>query len=179
MSLKNPKQAVLVVDVQEGLFRTPSAPLHQPAEMLARISEILSRARNLDVPILYTRFVGPPGSPLEDGASGSEIHAAVSPQAGDVVLLKDDSDAFLRTDLRQRLESLGVSTLVVCGLQSEFCVDSTCRTAYGHGLEVVLVEDGHTTSDSTALSGEQIVDHHNRTLGRAYVTVRPAAEVFS
>jgi nicotinamidase-related amidase len=170
---------LLVVDMQSGLFSAPSPELHDAAGILSRVAELIDSARSLGVPIIYTRFIGPPGSPLAEGDPASAIHATVAPRVGELVIPKDDSDAFLRTDLGDRLKELGAAPLIVCGLQSEFCIDSTCRTAYALGHRVVLVGDAHTTANSGPLTGAQIAAHHNRTLARVYVTVAPASEIFT
>jgi len=72
--------------------------------------------------------------------------------------------------------------LVVCGLQSEFCVDSTVRAALAQGYAVTLVKDGHSTLANGVLSAAQISAHHNATLAHlgSYgpkMRVLPAAEV--
>lgn len=54
--------------------------------------------------------------------------------------------------------------LVVCGFQSEFCVDTTTRRALALGYPVTLVADGHSTTDNGVLSAAQISAHHNATL---------------
>ncbi len=178
--MKQSEQSVLlVVDMQTGLFSQPSPALDDAAGVLSRVADLIDRARGLGVPIFYTRFCGPPGSPLAEDSPASSIHSAVAPRMGELVIRKDDSDAFLRTDLDDQLKELGAATLIVCGLQSEFCVDSTCRTGYALGYRVILVGDAHTTADSGQLSGAQIAEHHNRTLARAYATVTPASEVFT
>ena len=178
--MKQSEQLVLlVVDMQTGLFSELSPELNDAAGVLSRVADLIDSARGLGVPIIYTRFCGPPGSPLAEHSPDSAIHSTVAPRAGELVIQKDDSDAFLRTDLGDRLKELGTTTLIVCGLQSEFCIDSTCRTAYALGHRVVLVGDAHTTADSGPLTGAQIAEHHNRTLARAYVTVTPASEVFT
>ena len=169
--------ALLVVDVQEGLFSMPDFEMHRPTEFLSNVSDLVSRARTATVPVVYTQYCGPPGEPLTSDSRGSRIHAAVAPGEGDLVIRKDDSDGFVRTELQAELQRLQIRTLVVCGLQSEFCVDSTCRTAYGFGYKVVLVEDAHTTGDAGALTAQQIIDHHNQTLGRASVTLRRTADL--
>ncbi|HSR51707.1 MAG TPA: cysteine hydrolase family protein [Acidobacteriota bacterium] len=171
-------RALLVVDVQTGLFSPSSPKLKNATGLLGRITELIGRARQRGTPVIYTQFGGPSGTPLELDSPAAAIHPSVAPREDELVIHKDDSDAFLRTDLAERLKELGVETLIVCGLQSEFCVDSTCRTAYALGYQVVLVEDGHTTTDSDTLTGAQIADHHNRTLSRAYVTLSRAADVF-
>jgi len=53
---------------------------------------------------------------------------------------------------------------VICGLQSEFCVDSTTRRALALGYPVTLVSDGHSTLDNGVLTAAQISAHHNQTL---------------
>ena len=178
MPLTSESSALLVIDVQQGLFSLPGLDLHQPGELLSCIAALIARARSNGIPIIYTQYCGPPGNPLEAGSLGGQIHAAIAPLPGDLVIQKDDSDAFLRTELQAELERLGVTALVVCGMQSEFCVDTTCRSAYGLGYKVLLVQDGHTTGDAGSLRAEQIIEHHNQTLGRAYVTLRLAADVF-
>jgi isochorismate hydrolase len=79
------------------------------------------------------------------------------------------------------MQERGVSRLVICGLQTEFCVDTTVRQALPLGDSVTLVADAHSTSDG-ALRAEQVIAHHNRTLRwmTSYgprMEVKPAAEV--
>jgi nicotinamidase-related amidase len=95
------------------------------------------------------------------------------------VVTKRECDSFLRTTLQAELQDLGVQTLIVCGLQSEYCVDTACRRAHGLGYEVLLVRDGHSTGRAGALTGRQIVDHQNETLGGSFVTLCAAADVFA
>ena len=178
MTLTDPDAALLVVDVQQGAFDDGQPALHDSENVLVRISRLAARARALAIPVVYTQFGGPPGTPLATGSDAAKIHQSVAPHAGDLVIPKADSDAFLRTALHEALSSHGVTTLVVCGLQTEFCVDATCRSAYGLGYRVVLAQDAHTTADSPALTAAQIIEHHNRTLSTPYVTLTSTDELF-
>ena len=77
--------------------------------------------------------------------------------------------------------SLGITHLVVTGMQTEFCVDTTCRRAISLGLDVTLVSDAHTTVDA-AFPAELIIRYHNAVLPRLahpshHVAVRPSGEV--
>lgn len=174
----NDQTALLVIDVQKGSFCIPGVEIHQPEKFLLRVSALIEDARCHSVPVIYSQFCGPPGAPMSPGAPGHDIHPAVTPNQGDVVVPKDDSDAFLRSDLESVLHRLKVRRLIVCGMQSEFCVDATCRTAHGLGYEVVLVQDAHATADSASLKARDIEDHVNTTLGRAYVTLSQTDGVF-
>ena len=178
MPSNHDRPALLVIDVQEGSFTIPGATIDGPIEFLSRVSGLISSARRSGVPVVYSRFCGPSDTPMASGQPENRIHSAVAPLDGDVVVQKDDSDAFLRSDLQAVLDRLDVRTLIVCGMQSEFCVDATCRSAYGLGYNVVLVADAHATSDSPSLPAKQIVDHHNATLARAYVTLSHSVDVF-
>ena len=171
--------ALLVIDVQAGVFTIEGFRVHEVAHFLSCVSGLVSSARSAGVPVVYVQHCGPAGSSLERGSAGWELHASIAPVKGELVIQKLESDAFLGTNLQKELEGLGVTDLIVCGMQSEFCVDTTCRRAHGLGYRVTLVEDGHTTGDTDTLSAQQIIAHHNDTLGRGFVTLSRGEDVFS
>jgi len=77
---------------------------------------------------------------------------------------KTTPDAFLNTELENILTSLGIEQLVVCGMHTEFCVDTTTRRALSLGYPVILISDAHTSAGNAAISAEQVIAHHNVTL---------------
>ena len=97
------------------------------------------------------------------GAAGWFIHASVAPKPGDLVIEKTASDGFYQTNLQSELDRLAIERLVICGLQTEFCVDTTCRAAFSRGFEIVLAADAHTTMDAVA-PASIVVQHHNYAL---------------
>ncbi len=109
----------------------------------------------------------------------------IAPRDGDVLLGKRNADSFIGTDLDKRLRDLDVSRVVVTGLATEFCVDSTCRAALSRGYDLTLVEDGHSTpvpASDSLLSVESIVARYNQVLSWVdypdrEVSVIPAADV--
>lgn len=95
---------------------------------------------------------------------------------------KTAPDSFHNTQLHTLLHEHGISHLIICGMQSEFCVDTTTRRALALGYPVTLVADGHTTSDNRTLKAAQISAHHNETLSNIMsfgprATAVPAAGV--
>jgi hypothetical protein len=94
-----------------------------------------------------------------------------------VVVQKLHPDAFRDTSLPQELASRGIQHLIISGIQTEYCIDATCRRAYSLGYEVVLVKDAHSTWDTDHLTARQIIDHHNNVLGGWFAELREASEI--
>jgi nicotinamidase-related amidase len=85
-------------------------------------------------------------------------------QASDIRIRKTTPDAFLRTDLHAILQERSIERVIICGMHSEFCVDTTTRKALALGYPVILVADAHTSAGNAALSPQQVIAHHNATL---------------
>lgn len=156
--------ALLVIDVQNHLIANPENPAYRAHDVLVHIAGLLERARTAQVPVFYLQHSGEAGSNMAPGAPGWSIHTQVEPVRGEPVIQKTASDSFYQTTLQEHLEANGVKHLVITGLRTEMCVDTTCRVAISRGYDVTLVMDAHTTCDSAVLSAEHIVAHHNYTL---------------
>ena len=133
----------------------------------------------MDVPIIYVQHGGRKGDPLEEGTPASQIHPAITPISGDIVVHKRFCDSFYKTVLQEILDSASIKKLVIAGIQTEFCVDTACRRAFSHGYQITLVEDGHSTWDNKYLRAEQIIKHHNLTLGSSFVKLVTCGSLFT
>jgi nicotinamidase-related amidase len=105
------------------------------------------------------------------------LHPGTGYLLGDIVIEKRHCDAFQDTDLQQRLTDMQIGALVLTGMMSEYCVDTTCRRAYSLGYQVTLVSDGHSTLSRDNLSAAQIIAHHNTVLNGSFAAVKPAEEI--
>ncbi|WP_180270831.1 isochorismatase family protein [Sporanaerobium hydrogeniformans] len=74
------------------------------------------------------------------------------------------------TSLDRDLKADNIQEVIICGVQSEFCIDTTVKSAYSHGYKVVLPKDAHSTYDSDTLSASQITTHHH-TILEQFVTL--------
>ena len=104
------------------------------------------------------------GGPLDFGTDGRKLAEGLETSPTDIFVRKKATDSFHQTELQALLQEKGTRDLVICGLQSDFCVDTTTRRALALGYPVVLVADGHSTLDNRVLSAAQISAHHNETL---------------
>lgn len=154
--------AVLVIDVQQGLCKGPNAAYDCPGT-IERINVLTQRARTAGVPVFFVQHESSAGY-LEHGSLEWQLATGLQVQAGDRRIRKTTPDAFLRTELQEALQDLGIKDLVVCGMHTEFCVDTTTRKALALGYPVVLVSDAHTSAGNAAISPQQIIAHHNATL---------------
>jgi len=168
--------ALLVIDVQVGNF-ADAAPVYGGNDLLARVSGLIARARAVGVPVVYIQHCGPEGAIDQPGTPGWEIHPAIVPVEGDVVVQKRHPDAFQDTNLQRELESRGIKRLIITGIQTEYCVDTTCRRAYSLGYDVTLVKNAHSTWDTDLLTAPQIIAHHNDVLGGWFADLKEANEV--
>ncbi|MDN3577577.1 cysteine hydrolase family protein [Chitinimonas viridis] len=156
------KSALLIIDVQRGLFD----PLPHPYEadaVVDRINQLSIRAREAGMPVMMVQHERL-GSALAHGSEGWQLQEDLLVTAGDIMVRKTTPDAFLRTPLAELLVQHGVSRLVICGYATEFCVDTTTRRAAALGYPVVLAADAHTTHDKAHATALQIRTHHNATL---------------
>ncbi len=170
--------AVLVIDVQVAFFTKGLKVLaYNGAEYLARMKDVVDKARKVGVPIIYIQHDGAKGSPWEPGTSGHVIHPEIAPKSGELVVHKPTPDAFYQTNLRQELESRGIRKLIVVGIQSDWCVDTTVRRAYSLEYETTVVEDAHTTFDTQVLKAPQIIAHHNSIFAGRFAKLVKAADI--
>src|SRR5690242_8118561 len=92
-------------------------------------------------PALRIGTVGPVGRILVDGEPGNDIVPACAPRSGETVIVKPGKGAFWATPLDGFLRSQGITHLLVAGVTTEVCVQTTMREANDRGYECLLVED--------------------------------------
>jgi len=170
--------ALLVIDMQVGLVEGA----YQKHDVVARLADLVEEARATETSVVFIQHEEEDYPQMRPGAPEWQFHHALAPAAGELVIHKRASDAFYRTSLRQELAARGVRHLVITGMQTELCVDATCRRAISEGFNVTLVADGHTTEDTAILSAAQIIAHHNLTLGQLAhpdhpIAVQPRAAI--
>ena len=168
--------ALLLIDLQTGNFHLDPA-IHQEEQLLERASSLLSWARASDLPVIYILNQGEPGEPDEPGTRGYEIHSALEPLSTEVLISKETPDSFLETGLQRALEDLGVTSLVIAGLQTEYDIDTTCRSAWQLAYDVTLASDAHSTWDGEVLPANQIIAHHNSVLGGWFAELATTDEI--
>ena len=170
---------VLVVDMQAGLL--DGGPKHDLAGVIGRINVVNAAVRRRGGKVIWIRHCGTPGDGFGRGEPGWAFLPGIDRQADDLVVEKTLNDAFAGTALQETLTHLAPDRLLVSGWATDFCVDSTIRSAVSHGHPVVVVADAHTLADRPHLDAASVIRHHNWVWGGLItslpVRVAPAAEL--
>jgi nicotinamidase-related amidase len=163
--------ALLVIDVQQGLFRK-STPIFRAEPLLDTIATLIDRAHAASVLVVYIQHAS--GKVLPFGSADWQFHPRLHPGEGDLIVHKQHGNAFEDTSLHPELAARDVGSVIVMGLVTHGCVRATCEGALALGYTVVLVADGHSSYSKDAA---RLVEEWNRKLAEAGAQVLPAAQI--
>lgn len=148
--------ALVVVDVQQDYFPGGAFPLVGPEEAAQAAGRVLSAAREAGLVVVHVQHHSVDGTPfLRPDTPGVRIHPAVTPGPGEALVVKHTPNSFLGTGLEELLRERGVADLVVLGMMTSMCVDSTVRSAAERGFAVTVVADACAAPD-LELAGAQV-----------------------
>lgn len=167
--------ALMVIDVQQAMFAA-GQPLDGRA-VVGRIKDLIAKARAANTPVFYVQHDGGPGDECDPDGPGFPFVTDIAPQPGDSVTVKKRNSGFYQTDLDAKLKAAGIDALVVCGMQTEYCIDATVRSAFDRGYRVTVVSDAHTTFDSALLPAATIIAHTQHIWNGRFAELKPASDV--
>jgi nicotinamidase-related amidase len=179
MKLKKNKAALLVIDMQRFFLDPESSGFAcGGVAILPTLQRVIAAFRKADRPVIYTRHVHHPDG-LDAGILGwwwdgmciegspeSEVHQKIAPLPGEKVVLKHRYSAFYNTDLETVLRCLQVEDLVVSGVMTNLCCETTARDAYLRDYRVFLLADG----TGTMCEEMHLASLMNLAFGFAFVT---------
>ncbi|MDF2561819.1 MAG: cysteine hydrolase [Microbacterium sp.] len=177
--------ALLVIDAQESFRQRADdwAATANPA-VLDNIALLVAHAREVGDPVVWVTHSEPGTGGVFDPAQGFvRVIEELEPGESEDAVTKTTVNAFGSTDLEQRLRRAGIRRVVVCGIRTEQCCETTARVAADLGFEVEFVTDATTTSAIpahgalTAVSGEDIMRRTESILSaRGFATVMSTRE---
>jgi nicotinamidase-related amidase len=115
--------------------------VHTRESHLPDLSDCPAAKRDRGQPRLRIGDHGPMGRILVRGEPGNQIVPALQPQGEEIVIDKPGKGAFYNTDLMAQLQRRGITQLVVTGVTTEVCVQTTLREANDRGFDCLLIED--------------------------------------
>ncbi len=145
--------ALILIDIQQG-FDDPSwGPRNNPAAE-ANAARLLKAWRASERPLVHIQhWSTEPESTLRPGQQGVEFKPELAPKADEAVMTKSVNSAFIGTELERFLRERGIGQVVITGLTTNHCVETTTRMAGNLGFNPILVSDATATFDRTGPDG--------------------------
>jgi len=157
-SLQSLRSALLVIDMQR-YFVDPSGAAFLPSAqaILGNVQRLIKAFRRARRPVIYTRHMHHPGGldagilrdwwgdMIEEGTQDSEIHPSIAPHRDDKVIVKHRYSAFYGTDLETILRVLEIKDVVICGVMTNLCCESTARDAFYRDYRTFFLADATGT----------------------------------
>lgn len=172
MKFNSKKTALLLIDVQNDYWEFPQTP--EP-KLLSNLTQILNFCRNKGFLIIHVQHISlKKGKYFQSQTKGVEIKAEVSPLVDEISIFKHTPGCFFETSLEETLKKHEIEDIIITGLQTHHCCDTTCREASAHGYNVTIIGDAVGTFDIEGID--------NKTIPREllqYVTLSILAEGFA
>jgi nicotinamidase-related amidase len=178
-------RTLLIIDIQRDYFPGGAYPLVEPEAAAASAREVLDSFRAANDPVIHMKHVwdAPEAEFMRPGTEGIEIHPAVEPEDGELVLEKASPNSFVGTKLEEELRKFASDDLVVAGMMSSMCVDATVRAAADLGFSPTVVHDACAAPDlefnGVDVPGAAVHAAFMAALADGYAEVTSAAELLS
>jgi nicotinamidase-related amidase len=150
------KPALLLIDIQKGFDNVAywGGQRNNP-EAETNAGKLLAHWRINKLPIFHIKHCSSiPTSLLNEANEGNEFKDIVKPARGEPIIKKNVNSAFIGTDLKEQLDNLKITTLVIVGLTTDHCVSTTTRMAGNFGFDTFLVSDATATFNKKGLDGQ-------------------------
>lgn len=145
------RTALLVIDIQNDYFSGGTMELVGADAASGQAGLVLAACRAKGMPIFHVQHIAtqPAATFFRPDTVGAEIHTSVRPLSGETVITKGTPNSFRDTSLLDALHAAEITDLVVVGMMTHMCVDSTVRAATDLGFACQIVHDACATRDLT------------------------------
>ena len=143
------KTALVIIDIQNDYFPDGKNELVNSVEASLKAKDLLEHFRQRNLPVVHIRHlsVRPGSTYFIPGTKGAEIHANVQPLQNEKIIIKNYPNSFRETGLHDYLQEQQIEHLVISGMMSHMCVDSTARAGKDLGYRITIAEDACATKD--------------------------------
>jgi nicotinamidase-related amidase len=140
-------KALIVIDVQESFRQQPIWPLTANPDIVAKVNRLVEHARAAGDLVVWVLHAEAGSGGVFDPASGHvRLMAGLEPAEGEPTLTKTAHNAFTTTNLQQLLTERGIRELIISGIRTEQCCETTARLGFDLGYTVTFVTDATTTT---------------------------------
>ncbi|HEX2927320.1 MAG TPA: cysteine hydrolase family protein [Ruminiclostridium sp.] len=170
-------KALIIVDMQTALVE---AGPYNRAVVIKNIKALLNDCRKKKIPVIYVQHDGGNGDELEHGSAGWTIYKEIAPLPNEKIVEKHYNSAFRKTGLHEYLDKLGVKNIILCGMQTEYCLDVTCKVAFEYEYKITIPQSTTTTFDNAFASGKDLSEYYeNKIWNNRYAQVVSMEQVLA
>jgi nicotinamidase-related amidase len=170
---------LLVVDMQKAIAVDD---LYAYDALMDGTVRLVDAARKNGVEVIFVQHDAGPGTGLSAGDEGFEIIDELHPEPGEKVFVKTINSCFGNKELKKYLKQQEDKRLMIVGLQTNYCIDATVKSAFERGFEVIIPEGTNSTFDNNYTTGETTVRYYNEDVWEELVdavTLDEAIEMLS
>ena len=149
---------LLVIDMQKGIV---DATLYAYDTFLDRTVRLIDTARRSHTEVVFVQHDAGPDSGLSPGDLAFEIIDQARPEPGEKVFVKTINSCFGNKAFKEYMEQQEDKRLMIVGLQTNYCIDATVKSAFERGFEVIIPEGTNSTFDNNYMTGETTVRYYN------------------
>ena len=139
-------EVLILIDIQNMYFCEGDYKLYEPEKAGKKAAEILEKFRNENKHVIHVKHNFKVDG-VENGEYLLDFNECVKPEKKEIIISKNYPSAFLKTDLKEKLDELKADKLVIAGMMTHMCIDTTVRAAQDYGYEVTVIHDACTTKD--------------------------------
>ena len=150
---------LLVVDIQKGIT---DERLFDFESFITNTCQIIETARENAVEVIYIQHDDGPGTGFSLGDEDFEIADQVAPKKGEKTYIKNINSCFGNVELAKYLEDEKEDTLMIIGLQTNFCIDATVKSAFERGYKVIIPEGTNSTFDNEYMDKNTTYNYYNK-----------------
>lgn len=174
------KLGLVLIDIQNDYFKGGKFELVNPEQAATQASTVLTFFRKHGWPIFHVQHINikPDAKFFIPDTAGADFYKVNCPLEGEEIIVKHKPDSFLDTNLKEKLQEKCVDALVICGMMTHMCIDTTVRSASKYGYPVTLIEDACATRDlkwkGTTVPAKQVHNAYMAALDGTFAKVMKA-----
>lgn len=149
---------LIVIDMQKALVVDE---LFNKERVLKSIVRLINAARKKKAEVIYVQHDAGSGTGFSQGDEGFEIVDEIKPLDSEKVFVKTINSAFGNRDFSKYLEETGDNNLIIVGLQTEYCIDATIKSAFEKGYKVYVPLGTNSTFDNNYLKAKKAIKYYN------------------
>lgn len=149
---------LIVIDIQKGIT---DERLYDFDGFINNVTNIIDTARKNGVELIYVQHDDGPGTGFSVGDKDFEIAEQVAPIAGEKIFVKEINSFFGNKELAEYLEKEDDKDVMIVGLQTNFCIDASVKSAFERGFRVIIPEGTNSTFDNGYMDAETTYRYYN------------------